>query len=89
MYPGRTMRASVLAILLVLVTACDRTECDQICRRVAKCKREKAAGGEVPGFSAMDADPTCMSRCQAEKPDFATCEVKKRECGAVLECINY
>jgi hypothetical protein len=83
------LRACSLAILVVILAACDRSPCDQTCRHVAACKRDKANGGEVGATSAPDADPTCMERCQAEKPEFAACEGKKRECGAVLSCINY
>lgn len=83
------VRASLLAVLLVLLTACDRSPCDQTCRHVAACKRDKASGSEVPNTSAPEADPACMARCQAEKPEFNACEGKKRECSAVLECINY
>jgi Cys-rich protein (TIGR04453 family) len=79
-----------LALLLTLSTsACSRSPCEQTCRRVAQCKREKATGEVIPGDSVPAADPTCLSRCEAATPEYAACEGKKRECEAVLQCIPY
>lgn len=73
--------------LLVAGAGCDRSACEQTCRRVAECKREKIVGERVPGDSVPGADPACMARCDTEQ--FAACEGKKRECSAVLDCIPY
>jgi hypothetical protein len=56
---------------------------------VAACKREKLVGERLPGEHAPEADPVCLSRCEAATPEYAACEGKKRECAAVLECIPY
>jgi Cys-rich protein (TIGR04453 family) len=76
-------------VLGLAAAACDRPQCEATCRRVAACKREATLGERIPGESAPQADPTCMSRCEAATPEFAACEGKKRECAAVVECITY
>lgn len=76
-------------LLALAAEACDCPACEATCRRVAACKREKSLGEKIPGESAPPADPTCLSRCEAATPEFAACEGKKRECGAVVECIPY
>jgi hypothetical protein len=41
------------------------------------------------GEGKAAADPTCMERCAAATPEYTSCEGKKRECGAILDCIPY
>jgi hypothetical protein len=82
--------AAPLSILLALaLSGCDRSSCDQTCRHLAKCKREKQVGAAIPGESAPEANPTCMARCEAQKPEFQACEAKYRECDKALACISY
>ncbi len=76
-------------LLALLLTACDRPQCETTCRHVAACRRERNVGERLPGESAPPADPACMSRCEAATPEFAACEGKKRECAAVVDCIPY
>jgi hypothetical protein len=81
--------AVLCALALLTLGACDRSPCEQTCRHVAACKREKQLGAPIAGESAPPADPTCMARCEAAKPEYASCEGKKRECSDVLACISY
>ena len=87
------IRSSVLfGVVLVLAigaSACSRSPCEQTCRRVAACMREARQGAPLPGESKLPADPTCMERCEAETPEFAACEGKRRDCEGVLACIPY
>jgi Cys-rich protein (TIGR04453 family) len=80
---------AVLLSTLVLAPACSRGKCEETCRRVAACKLARAVGERIPGEPAQPADATCMARCEADTPEFAACEGKKRECGALLDCIPY
>lgn len=73
----------------LVTTACERSPCEDTCRRVAACKRVALMGERLPGDSTPAADPTCLSRCEAASPEYASCEGKKRDCAAVLECIPY
>lgn len=91
---GRMDRSSVVLLGLTLAlalssAACSRGPCEETCRRVAECKRIKSVGARMPGESVAPADPTCMARCEAQTPEFTSCEGKKRECEAVLDCITY
>ncbi len=87
------MRAFVilwsLLALAIGASACSRSPCEQTCRRVAACKREARQGAPLPGESKLPADPACMERCEADTPEFAACEGKRRDCEGVLACIPY
>jgi Cys-rich protein (TIGR04453 family) len=83
------MHRSLLAVLVLSLLACSRGPCEETCRRVAACKKERTNGERLLGERAPAADPTCLSRCEAAMPEYAACEGKKRECAAVLECIPY
>jgi hypothetical protein len=89
------MRCSSLALLLALTAAllplagCSNSACEETCRRVAECKLRRDVGPRLDGERSLPADPTCMSRCAAATPEYASCEGKKRECETVLECIPY
>jgi Cys-rich protein (TIGR04453 family) len=78
-----------LALAVTALAACDRSPCEVTCRHVASCLREKSQGERLPGEHASEANPTCLERCAAATPEYASCEGKSRECGAVLACISY
>jgi hypothetical protein len=91
---GAMDRSSVVSLVLTLAlalagAACSRGPCEETCRRVAACKQAKAVGERMLGETAPPADPTCLSRCEAATPEYTSCEGKKRECDAVLQCISY
>jgi hypothetical protein len=83
-------RLALLGLCLLLgLPACSQNPCEETCRHVAVCRREKQVGERMLGEGAPVADPTCLSRCAAATPEYAACEGKKRECAAVLACVPY
>jgi hypothetical protein len=83
---------ALLALLgLLAPIGCEGgSDCAETCKRVATCRLARAQGGErMLGEGKAAPDPTCMDRCAAQKPEFTSCEAKRRDCAGILDCIPY
>jgi Cys-rich protein (TIGR04453 family) len=81
-------RASgLLALALgVWLAGCERSSCEDACKRVANCTLAGTQGERMLGEGKLPADPACMRRCEDKHDDFMKCEGAKRECAELLSC---
>lgn len=82
---GRGALLVVLA-LAASVAGCERSACEDACKRVANCTLAASQGERMMGEGKLPADPACMRRCEDKHDDFMKCEGAKRECGELLAC---
>jgi Cys-rich protein (TIGR04453 family) len=79
-----------IAALLLLLCGCPGgSDCEEACRRVARCKDEAHKGSEqVLGEGKMPPDPACMARCRDHRESWDTCEGSRTDCASLRSCLG-
>jgi hypothetical protein len=80
------MRAAKVLLLLLALSCRERSTCEEVCLRVARCKAAAQDGEPIPGEPAPGPDARCMKRCTDEPEAFNACEAKNRTCKDLRSC---
>jgi Cys-rich protein (TIGR04453 family) len=73
-----------------VVASCDGgSDCEEACRRVARCRNEAREGSEqVPGERAQPPDAACMARCRDKRDAWDRCEGSRKDCAGLRGCLG-
>jgi Cys-rich protein (TIGR04453 family) len=77
-----------LGLVLGAASCSTQTECDKVCRRVARCRTEARVGKKIPGEKDPPADAKCMKRCRDQPEEWQVCEKAKRTCEGLRACFG-
>jgi hypothetical protein len=79
------VRAALWVVILCL--GChERSTCEEVCLRVARCRTTARDGEPIPGERDQPPDARCMKRCRDQPEEFNACEAKNRTCAELRSC---
>ncbi len=73
-------------VALGLLGCQQKSECEEACLRVARCRQEARAGDKMLGERDLPPDARCMKRCQDQHDEWQKCEHTQRSCEALRNC---
>lgn len=82
----RCVAVLCVAVLCGVFACKERSECEEVCARVARCRAEARDGEPGLGDKPPPPDARCMKRCRDQHDEWSRCEAKNRTCEALRGC---